>query len=110
MVKVFSSLSLFIGWGLLSVTSASAQNLNCTSEDNTVKVSVGADGGEETMVVSKAAGTERYLVLFHDTSKIVAMNDSSLGNISNRGAILSLNTYGKNYLSFNGEILVLDCH
>lgn len=110
MAKVFSRLSLLGGAVLLSVASASAQNLTCVSVESMLSVSIAADGGEETMVVSKGEETEKYLVLFHDKSKILAINDSALGSASNRGAILSLNTYGKNYLSYNGDILVLDCH
>lgn len=107
---VCSRVSMLVCLGLLSAVSASAQSLKCVSEDNTVNVSIATDGGEETMVVSKGAEAEIYLVLFHDANKIVAINDSTLGKVSNRGAILSLNTYGKNYLSYNGDILVLDCH
>lgn len=110
MTRTFASVLLFVGCGLFFGVPAFAQDLKCVNEDNTMTVSIVVDGGEETMLVSKSSVAERYLVLFHDASKIVAMNDSALGTISNRGAILSLNTYGKNYLSYNGELVVLDCH
>ncbi|MFM6927381.1 MAG: hypothetical protein ACKOX6_02910 [Bdellovibrio sp.] len=108
-MRTFSITALVAGVGLFTSSVSFAQELKCVSDDSTVSVSISVDGGEETMVVSKGTVTERYLVLFHDAGKIVAMNDSALGDVSNRGAILSLNTYGKNYLSYNGEILVLDC-
>ena len=101
---------ILVGVGLSAVESVFAQDLKCTNEDKSVMLTIGTDGGEETMIISKEGSREKYLVLYHDTNKVVAMNDSAINGSSSRGAILSLNTYGKNYLSYNGDLTVLECH
>lgn len=101
---------IFVAIGLLVAAPAFAQDLKCTSEDKSVMVAITTDGGEETMAISKAGSSEKYLVLYHDANKVVAMVDSAISGPSPRGAILSLNTYGKNYLSYNGDLTLLECH
>lgn len=108
-MKTITKRTVLAVLSLLVANAAFAQDLNCINKDKAVAVAITSDGGEETMTVSKAQSSEKYLVLYHDANKVVAMNDSAINGPSTRGAILSLNTYGKNYLSYDGELSILDC-
>ncbi len=84
--------------------------LNCRDARNTLELAVSQDGGEETLTVKRpGALVETFLVIYHDSGKIVAETDSAIYGPSSRGAILSFNTYGKTYLAYNGDLIEVRC-
>lgn len=104
------SLRLLVSLVCLLLPGGAFAALNCHDVRNTLDLTVAQDGGEETLTVRRpGALVETFLVIYHDSVKIVAETDSALYGPSSRGAILSFNTYGKNYLAYNGDLIEVRC-